>query len=523
MSVAELSRWSAGWARLGAALAFALTAGAAEPAFFDYGPLAEAVSHQRLFADDKTFADAVPREPPETILTAYRALPAGSDLRRFVEQHFIIPVEPPPAARVSPGGLDTPRASLPQHLETLWDLLRREPAPQVPGSSLIALAHPYIVPGGRFRELYYWDSYFTMLGLETSGRGKLCQSLVANFADLAARFHLIPNGNRTYYLSRSQPPFLSLMVDLIQTHGADPAPYQTALRTEYAYWLDQTPGTRHVVRLPDGSVLQRYYDQLDSPRPEARLADETVARDAGRPAAEIYRDLRSAAESGWDFSSRWLDDGRSLSSIHTTDVVPVDLNCLLWHLESSLGLAAAADRRRAALQRYCWSESEQFFCDYRISSGQPSPRLSLAGVFPLYFRLASAAQAQAVADRLRRSFLQSGGLVTTLDTTGQQWDAPNGWAPLQYLAIVGLLNYGQRDLAREIARRWVGLNSAVYRRTGKLMEKYNVVNLQLPGGGGEYPGQDGFGWTNGVLAALLQRYPLIAPAATAPPKGAAKS
>ena len=505
-----------------AILGFVWAASGAEPAFFDYGPLAEAVSHRHLFADDKTFADAVPREPPEAILTAYRALPPGSDLRRFVERHFLVPVEPPAAARLSPGGLDVPRPSLAQHLEALWSLLRREPGPQVAGSSLIALAHPYIVPGGRFRELYYWDSYFTMLGLEASGRGELCQSLAANFADLAARFHLIPNGNRTYYLSRSQPPFLSLMVDLIHAHGGAAAPYQAALRTEYAYWLDQTPGTRHSVRLPDGSVLQRYYDQLDTPRPEARLADETVAGHARRPAAETYRDLRSAAESGWDFSSRWLDDGRSLSTIHTTDVVPVDLNCLLWHLESSLGLTAAADRRRAALQRYCWSESAHFFCDYRISSGQSSPRLSLAGVFPLYFHLASAGQAQAVADRLRRSFLQPGGLVTTLDTTGQQWDAPNGWAPLQYLAIVGLLNYGERDLAREIARRWIGLNAAVYRRTGKLMEKYNVVDLQLPGGGGEYPGQDGFGWTNGVLAALLQRYPLIVPAATAPPTGPAQ-
>jgi alpha,alpha-trehalase len=486
---------------LAAGAGLGLPAARAEPSFFDYGPLAEAVAHQHLFADDKTFADAIPRGRPESILAEYRALPAGSDLRTFVGRHFIVPGEPPEAERVVPG------QTLSEHIEALWDRLRREPAPQVPGSSLIALSHPYLVPGGRFRELYYWDSYFTMLGLEASGRRDLTQSLAANFADLAARFHLIPNGNRTYYLSRSQPPFLSLMVDLIRAHGGDPAPYQAALRTEYAYWLDQTPGTRHRVSLPDGSTLERYYDRLDSLRPEARLEDEIAAQQAGRPAGAVYRDLRSAAESGWDFSSRWLDDGRTLATIHTTDVVPVDLNCLLWHLESTLGLTQAAERRRIALQRYCWSETAQFFCDYRIGSGQPSPRLSLAGVFPLYFHLASPAQARAVAERLRRSFLQPGGLVTTLESTGQQWDAPNGWAPLEYMAIIGLLNYGQQDLAREIARRWMALNAAVYRRTGKLMEKYNVVDLQLPGGGGEYPGQDGFGWTNGVLAALLQRYP----------------
>ena len=92
--------------------------------------------------------------------------------------------------------------------------------------------------------------------------------------------------------------------------------------------------------------------------------------------------------------------------------------------------------------------------------------------------------------------------MTTLETTGQQWDAPNGWAPLQWVTITGLKNYGHDDLAAEIADRWVKLNSDVFKRTGKLMEKYNVVDTQLEAGGGEYPGQDGFGWTNGVLLAL---------------------
>jgi len=499
-----VSPWRfAGFAVLAAVVA---AAKAGEPAFFDYGPLAEAVARRHLFSDDKTFADAIPRQAPEEILWDYRAefesSHPSSNLRGFVALHFILPEELT--------GPAVPKGqSLPDHLETLWSALRRPAAPQVPGSSLIALSHPYIVPGGRFREMYYWDSYFTLLGLQAGGHRELIDDMAANFADLARRFGLIPNGNRTYYLSRSQPPFFSLMVDLVGAVSgpAAAARLHPALEIEYAYWTDRTPGTRHRVTSGSAAGLSRYYDRLETPRPESRLADETLAEQSHRPAGEVYRELRSAAESGWDFSSRWLGDGKTLATIRTTDLAPVDLNCLLWHLETALGRTAAAEARRQAILRCCWSQSDQFFCDYQITEGAPSPHLSLAGVFPLYFRLASPDQARAVAAKLRQSFLQPGGLVTTLVSTGQQWDAPNGWAPLQWMAIQGLRNYGEDALAAEIAQRWMQLNTAVYGRTGKLMEKYNVQNLELPGGGGEYPGQDGFGWTNGVLAALMHQYP----------------
>ena len=128
--------------------------------------------------------------------------------------------------------------------------------------------------------------------------------------------------------------------------------------------------------------------------------------------------------------------------------------------------------------------------------------MTLAGVFPLFFKIATNDQAEKVARAIKDNFLMPGGVVTTLETTGQQWDAPNGWAPLQWITIIGLKNYEHHDLAADIANRWVKLNSDVFKRTGKLMEKYNVVDTQLEAGGGEYPGQDGFGWTNGVLLAL---------------------
>ena len=158
--------------------------------------------------------------------------------------------------------------------------------------------------------------------------------------------------------------------------------------------------------------------------------------------------------------------------------------------------------RETAIQKYFWNEERGFYFDYDIARGQQNKAMTLAGVFPLFFKVATEEQAKAVAGTIEKNFLMSGGVVTTLETTGQQWDAPNGWAPLQWITIVGLENYGHHELAAEVASRWVNLNSDVFKRTGKLMEKYNVVDTHLEAGGGEYPGQDGFGWTNGVLLAL---------------------
>ena len=162
-----------------------------------------------------------------------------------------------------------------------------------------------------------------------------------------------------------------------------------------------------------------------------------------------------------------------------------------------------AERRAQSIQKYCWDEAQQVFVDYNFHHGVETGRLSLAMVFPLYARIATKQQADAIANRLKKDFLKPGGLVTTLIENGEQWDSPNGWAPLQWIAIEGLRNYGHHELANDIKRRWIKVNMKVYSSKHKLIEKYNVVSEDGLGGGGEYPLQDGFGWTNGVLAALL--------------------
>jgi alpha,alpha-trehalase len=174
-----------------------------------------------------------------------------------------------------------------------------------------------------------------------------------------------------------------------------------------------------------------------------------------------------------------------------------------------------AESRKTALQRYFWSDEKGLFTDYLWREDRTSDRVNAAALTPLYFGIATPEQARRVAAEVRARLLQPGGLVTSTVVSGQQWDAPNGWAPLQWMAIKGLNDYGETDLAATIAERWMAKVITAYEETGRLMEKYDVIDTTLVTGGGEYPTQDGFGWTNGVLRKLLVLYPI----AVAPPAG----
>ncbi|WP_419814436.1 alpha,alpha-trehalase TreA [Glacieibacterium sp.] len=491
-----------------------------------FGPLFRDVQLGHVFPDGKTFADAVPKRPAEAILADYaKAKPAGtSELRAFVLANFTVPgqpVAPPP---------ETSRTTLSEHIERLWPVLSRPPETPPPGSSALALPQPYVVPGGRFREIYYWDTYFTMLGLQRSGHPELVDSMLLDFESLITRYGHIPNGTRSYYLSRSQPPMFALMAGLATANDAASLRRRLdALRREHAFWMAgekcataAQPGCQRVVRMPDGALLNRYYDDRAAPRDESYAEDVATAAASTRPAAETWRDLRAAAESGWDFSSRWLDDPQKLATIRTISIVPVDLNSLLYAQEiriaedcAKLGdtacgrsFRARAETRARAVRRWLWQPTQGRFADFDWARGRPTPVLSAATLYPLFTRLATKSEAAAVARTTAASLVAPGGLRSTTVQTGQQWDRPNGWAPLQWIAVDGLSHYGQRDIARTIACRFLGTVARNYRANGKMLEKYDVEE-QRPGGGGEYPTQDGFGWTNGVTSALLSRYSLV--------------
>ena len=374
----------------------------------DLGPLFHDVQMARVFADSKTFVDAKAKLAPAEIVARYAAAKTqpGFDLRAFVAEHFEAP------APAGEGPRSDTTQTMEEHIAKLWPALTRQPDAADARSTLIPLPQSYVVPGGRFREIYYWDSYFTMLGLLESGRSDLVKNMLDNFAHLVTTVGHIPNGNRTYYLSRSQPPYFSAMVGLYATatDTTRALQYLDAMEAEYAFWMEGggrlEPGQAHrrTVRLPDGSRLNRYWDDRPEPRPESYREDFTLAGNvpAGQREA-LYRNIRAAAESGWDFSSRWMRDPKDLRTLETTDLAPIDLNSLLYHAEvtiaafrtkrgrlgdvqASARYAAAAEIRRRALITAAYDSASGYFYDVRWRTGERvTDRPTMAAAAALYF------------------------------------------------------------------------------------------------------------------------------------------
>ncbi|EFK6537360.1 alpha,alpha-trehalase [Escherichia coli] len=409
------------------------------------GPLFNDVQNAKLFPDQKTFADAVPNSDPLMILADYRMQQnqSGFDLRHFVNVNFTLPKEG--EKYVPPEG-----QSLREHIDGLWPVLTRSTENTEKWDSLLPLPEPYVVPGGRFREVYYWDSYFTMLGLAESGHWDKVADMVANFAHEIDTYGHIPNGNRSYYLSRSQPPFFALMVELLAQHEGDAAlkQYLPQMQKEYAYWMDNP---------------------------------------------------------------------HQLNTLRTTSIVPVDLNSLMFKMEKILARASKAagdnamanqyetlaNARQKGIEKYMWNDQQGWYADYDLKSHKVRNQLTAAALFPLYVNAAAKDRANKMATATKTHLLQPGGLNTTSVKSGQQWDAPNGWAPLQWVATEGLQNYGQKEVAMDISWHFLTNVQHTYDREKKLVEKYDVSTTGTGGGGGEYPLQDGFGWTNGVTLKML--------------------
>jgi alpha,alpha-trehalase len=483
------------------------------------------VQMNNVFSDGKTFVDCTPNISMEEINRKFEEQRnnEGFNLSNFVKKNFSLPKE-----RGEDFESDM-KLSIDEHIKALWNVLKRKP--DEAEGTLIPLPFSYVVPGGRFREIYYWDSYFTMLGLKASGEIELMQNMVANFDYLIQEIGYIPNGNRIYYLGRSQPPFFSLMVKLLaESSGNDVLThYLPSLEEEWMYWNDsagldevEKGANSKVVKLSTDAFYLRYWDENDTPRAESYKEDVELAEKSKQNDSEVFRHLRSAAESGWDFSHRWFGAKDDFPTIHTTDILPIDLNCLNLYMTEVLSeIYSTLDDEESAMKKflfmeisdqikkcfsdYFWNEKLGFFTDYDFVKEEKRDILTLAGVFPLFFGIATEEQAKNVAHVLETQFLKFGGLTTTLFDSGQQWDAPNGWAPLQWIAYKGLQRYGFEQLADEVRSRWMNTCEKVYEETGKMTEKYNVWNENASASGGEYPNQDGFGWTNGVYLAMKHR------------------
>lgn len=527
------------------------TVPACDSPIYCQGDLLDIIQRMRLFNDSKTFVDMSLKQSPEEVLSAFNNLSkpiSEAQGRKFVGDHFSGPGDEFQPWKPT----DLPRMpTIMNHIKDpllrgfAWDLCRtwkdlgRKIKIDVKSNpdrySLVYLPNPFIVPGGRFREIYYWDTYWVVKGLLLCEMTDTVKGMLENFAFMIERFGFIPNGDRVYYSRRSQPPFfIPMMYDyykatknltFVQSH-------LPAMEAEYAFWM-----TNRSVSVQRGDVthiLNRYASSVNSPRPESYSEDLKTASSTNNSSArrQLYQNLVSAAESGWDFSSRWFsrDPGTNLTldTTRTTNILPVDLNsvlCMNEHILSELfnrtgnqekwkNYSKNWQRRQAAIFNVLWNPTKRVWQDLDIAANSHRDYFYASNILPLF--ASCKGKNETKTEKSVLTYLQNlgvlqfaGGFPTSLETTGQQWDLPNGWPPLQHMAIWGMSQSQNQQLKAEafsLANKTIVSNWIAWNRSRNMYEKYSTNISGEGGSGGEYGVQEGFGWSNGVVLELLSMY-----------------
>ncbi|XP_026730597.1 trehalase-like isoform X3 [Trichoplusia ni] len=540
-----------------------------------HGPLLDTVQMAGLYNDSKTFVDMklklsanITMEHFKEMMARTGSHPTKADIQEFVNQNF----DPegsefeewrPTDWKDNPAFLQRIKDPLlhqwASELNRLWLQLGRKMKEDVKQNqdlySIIYVDNPVIVPGGRFREFYYWDSYWIIKGLLLSEMRSTAKGMVSNFMNIVERIGFIPNGGRIYYAMRSQPPLLIPMVQIIMEDMDDEEFLRQHIHTldrEFDFWM-----TNHTVEIDHEGhryTLARYYDQSQGPRPESYKEDIDCAKhfDTNDKKEELYAELKAAAESGWDFSSRWfiLNDtnkevqrqinellmltgyrqvGGNLTNLKTRSIIPVDLNAIMcWNAQllrdfhTRLGNIDKAEYYRnvharfmEAIEKVLWHEDVGVWLDYSLESRRRRDYFYPSNVSPLWTGCYDVARKEYYVNRVINYLdkvkvdIFDGGIPTTFEHSGEQWDYPNAWPPLQYIVVMGLANTGLPEAMRyanEIATKWVRSNFEVWKQKTAMLEKYDATIFGGFGGGGEYVVQTGFGWTNGVIMAMLNRY-----------------
>lgn len=514
--------------------------------------------------DPKLYVDFSLKSDLSTTVTAFDKLPRNAtgsvslpDLKEFMHEYFdgagddLVYAEPPDFVPEPDGFL--PKVKNPQvrawalEVHALWKNLSR----RVSGSvldrpefhTLLPLPGPVVIPGSRFREVYYWDSYWVIRGLLASKMYMTAKAIVTNLISFIDKYGYVLTGSRAYYTNRSQPPLLSAMVHDIYNRTGELDLVKKALPAllkEYQFWNSGI----HKVNIQDdqGSnhTLSRYYAMWNKPRPESSTIDKAHASKLlnASEKEQFYRELASIAESGWDFSTRWMRNTSDFTTSAITSILPVDLNIFILKMELDIASMAqivgdnktaecylkAAQARKQAINCVFWNEEKGQWLDYWISDGTSSQECQrwkasnqnnnafASNFVPIWIDLFNSDTS--IVEKVRKSFQSSGllgaaGIATSLIRSGEQWDFPNGWAPLQHMIVEGLAKSGSQEaksMARDIAMRWINTNYVAYKETGGMHEKYDVEKCGDIGAGGEYIPQTGFGWSNGVVLAFLAEF-----------------
>ncbi|CAH1780168.1 unnamed protein product [Owenia fusiformis] len=409
--------------------------------------------------------------------------------------------------------------------------------------SLIYVPNGIVIPGERFRESYYWDTYWIIKGLLTSGMLQTSRGLTENFVALINKYGFVPNGGRKYYISRSQPPLLAAMVNTIYETTGDIEDIRStidALEKEYDFWMFERKKSVYYKRSSYIANVYGFNAKYREPNDEESFGKLTEPYTDNMTRGEqigFMENYTAACESGWDHSSRWMqyetDDPLrfKLESVRTMRVVPVDLNAYLCHVEmllskfyTILGDTSKAnyfdlvisDRKRM-MQTLFWNEEEGIWFDFDLDKKEnlPTDYFYASSFAPLYFKCYDEDSIPNLEERIinyvKKHNLTSypGGIPVSNQYTGQQWDYPNAWAPMQHMIIEGLnmLNTNEsKSIAQTLALTWLKSNYIGWRQTGYMFEKYNATQSGDPGQGGLYKVQKGFGWTNGVALYLINKY-----------------
>ncbi|KAB0791763.1 hypothetical protein PPYR_03563 [Photinus pyralis] len=515
-----------------------------------HGELLHTVQMARIYEDSKTFVDKKLLHSPEETWTNFRTLmnatnnqPSKVEIAKFVDDNFADGNEldkwTPTDHVENPAFLMRIRnvtvREFAKNLTSRWPLLavkiKEEVSANLDRYSLIPVPNGFVIPGGRFREFYYWDSYWILEGLLISEMFDTARGMIENFIFIVEKYGFMPNGGRIYYLNRSQPPLLTAMAHRYFTATSNTTWVRKHIHNiakELRFWLD-----KRTVPVNVGGcnlTLARYSVPASGPRPESYREDYATAKGV----EQVYVDLKSGAESGWDFSSRWFfdEDGgnnANLSSIMTSRAIPVDLNAYLCgafrdiaqmylaigDMDNSAFWKAKYTEWRRAVHVAFWNRYDGTWYDLDSQSLKQRRYFYGSNLAPLWSRCYESKRAPQLANAtvsyLEREGILGylGGVPTSVLNSGEQWDLPNAWPPLQDIAINGLRSTGDvraRSLANQLAHRWVDANILGFTTAGDMFEKYDAAVPGQYGGGGEYSVQTGFGWTNGVALKFIKQF-----------------
>ncbi|XP_050422489.1 trehalase-like [Adelges cooleyi] len=524
------------------------------------GELLDDIQMQQMYPDSKTFVDKKLLRSEAVILDTYRKLkqrnggrvPPRPVLAKFVEDNF---GDDPLVEWVPPDFVDSP--SIINYvqdqnyklwilqLNQIWKRLARRVDEDVKNNpdrhSSIYLPNGFFIAGGRFTEMYYWDSYWIIRGVILCDMKESARGIIQNFLYLVHKYGYVPNGSRIYYLMRSQPPLLIQMAASYYTYTEDLDFIEKNiqyLESEFNFWL--TNRTVKVERNGNVYLMGQYNTHTKEPRPESYFQDKTLAMHLPNEEDknELYSRLKAAAESGWDFSTKHYNNfGQNTGDLANTDpqnFIYVELNAILQanavvlaHMFKLLGNIEKykyyndiGNRFQIGINALLWNEEEGIWLDYDLTTKSSRKYFYTSNFAPLwtgsYERKLRAYYGKRALDYLLvNGVINQDGtprlicVPTSNVNSSQQWDYPNCWPPLQAMVIQGLDRTKYKPaqtVALNLAKSWINTNYVGYANSGTMFEKYSALEVGTTGGGGEYTPQTGFGWTNGIVFELFRRW-----------------